>query len=412
MKDEILSHLDNPAQLEKLYRRNKPAFKQAFNALQPELSGSVLAAYWRERLNYAGGIAWGTRTELMVVLIAALLAGLFAKVPQIFSIDEQFFYQRNVGFVIFPLLTAYFVWKTKSSVKGLVLIAGATLLALFFINVFPTGKRDTLLLSCIHLPIFLWFILGVAFTGVRPGDVLGRLKFLTYNGDLVVITAIMLLAGVLLSGITISLFSLIGLGIEKAYFEYVGIFGLAATPIIGTYLVQANPQLVGTVSPVIAKIFSPLVLVMLVAYLAAICFSGRDPYNDRDFLLVFNALLIGVMAIIYFSIAEMDATVFGGIEVWILLLLAGLTLLVNGIALSAILFRISEWGITPNRAAVLGSNGLMLVNLLLVTVQLFRAVKDGANRAAVGNSMAMYLPIYGIWALIVTFVFPLLFDFR
>ncbi|MEX2568811.1 MAG: hypothetical protein WD431_22910, partial [Cyclobacteriaceae bacterium] len=41
-------------------------------------------------------------------------------------------------------------------------------------------------------------------------------------------------------------------------------------------------------------------------------------------------------------------------ELWVLLLLSAVTIIVNGITLSAILFRISEWGITPNRAAVLG----------------------------------------------------------
>ncbi|GAB1374555.1 hypothetical protein MASR1M46_14410 [Bacteroidales bacterium] len=60
----------------------------------------------------------------------------------------------------------------------------------------------------------------------------------------------------------------------------------------------------GKVSPVIAKIFSPLVLIMLLVFLSAMAFSGKDPYNDREFLIIFNALLVGVMAIIFFSVAE------------------------------------------------------------------------------------------------------------
>src|SRR4029079_6125545 len=123
----------------------------------------------------------------------------------------------------------------------------------------------------------------------------------------------------------------------------VGIFGLAAAPIIGTYLTQTNPQLVGKVSPVIAKIFSPLVLMMLVIYLIAMIYSGKDPYNDREFLLIFNGLLIGVMAIIFFSVAETSTTTKSRTEIWVLLLLSVVTIIVNGIALSAILFRIAEW---------------------------------------------------------------------
>src|SRR5207237_10732519 len=121
-----------------------------------------------------------------------------------------------------------------------------------------------------------------------------------------IITVILVIAGGILTGITIGLFSVIGFDIEKFYFDYIGIFGLAALPIVATYITQTNPQLVNKVSPVIAKIFSPLVLIMLVVYLVAIFFSGKDPYKDRDFLIVFNILLIGVMAIILFSISEIS----------------------------------------------------------------------------------------------------------
>ena len=86
-----------------------------------------------------------------------------------------------------------------------------------------------------------------------------------------------------------------------------------------------------------------------------------------------------------------------------------MTIIINGIALSAILFRISEWGLTPNRAAVLGSNVLILVNLLLVTWQLFRVLSKKAEIHAVGKVIGYYLPVYGVWAAIVTFLFPYLF---
>lgn len=215
-----------------------------------------------------------------------------------------------------------------------------------------------------------------------------------------------------MTGITIGLFSLIGFNIEKFYFDYFGIFGLAAAPIVGTYLTQTNPQLVGKVSPVIAKIFSPLVLVMLVIYLVAIVYSGKDPYNDREFLLMFNALLIGVMAIIFFSVAETSKSMKSGAEVWVLLLLSVVTVLVNGIALSAILFRIAEMGITPNRAAVLGGNVLILINLLLVTARLFRVISKKVDISEVGRAIAFYLPVYFVWTIIVTFIFPLIFGFK
>jgi hypothetical protein len=225
-------------------------------------------------------------------------------------------------------------------------------------------------------------------------------------------TGLLVIAGGILTGITIGLFSVIGFNIEKFYFEYIVIFGLAALPIVATYITQTNPQLVNKVSPVIAKIFSPLVLITLVVYLVAILFSGKDPYNDRDFLMVFNFLLIGVMAIILFSVTETSTKSENWTGNLILLALSIVTVIVNGIALSAILFRISEWGITPNRLAVLGANILMLINLFMVIFRLYKSISKKTDINEVGNSISMFLPIYILWTIIVTFIFPLIFHFK
>jgi hypothetical protein len=414
MKEKILTRLHDPGQLEKLYRTNKVPFKREFTALYPELRGQPLADFWNERLNYdSDELTWGTGRELLFVLTAILVAGLIAKVPALFSISEAFFYPRNIGFILFPALSAYFAWKNKLPATKITFIAGATLASLLFINSLPdVEKSDTSLLSCIHLLLFLWSILGFAFTGEDINSGEKRLGYLKYNGDLVVITTLILIGGGIMTGITIGLFSLIGYNIEDFYFRNVVVFGLPAAPILGTYLTQTNPQLVGKVSPVIARLFSPLVLVMLVIYLAAMVYSGKDPYNDRDFLLIFNALLIGVMAIIFFSVAETARTTKHRAEILILFLLSIVTILVNGIALSAILFRISEWGITPNRAAVLGGNVLIMLNLLLVTAQLYRAASRKTESTGVGKAMASFLPFYCFWTVIVTFLFPLLFGFK
>jgi hypothetical protein len=414
MKDQIRAHLNDPRQLENLYRTNKVPFQQEFKTLYPELKGNPLADFWNERLNYEGEqISWGTGRELIVVIVASLAAGLIAKFPAFFTINEEFFYPRNIGFIVFPALMTYFAWKNNLSAIRIAFMVGATLVGVLFINSLPdVAKSDTLVLSCLHLLLFLWSILGFAFAGKEINSDEKRLSFLRYNGDLVVMTTLILISGAILTGITINLFALIGFRIKDFYFQNVGIFGLSAAPLVGTYLTQTNPQLVGKVSPVLAKLFSPLVLVMLITYLIAIAYSGKDPYNDREFLLLFNALLIGVMAIIFFSVAETAKTTKNRAEIWVLFLLSIVTVLVNGVALSAIVFRIAEGGMTPNRAAVLGSNVLILINLLLVTAQLFRALVKKANLRDVGKVIVRYLPIYFVWTVIVTFLFPYLFGFK
>ena len=283
---------------------------------------------------------------------------------------------------------------------------------MIYINILPENKSDTTVLAYIHLPLFLWAVLGFTFVGNKIKDYRVRLDFLRFNSDLVVMTGIILIAGMLLTGITLWLFSLINIPIHDFYFEYIVIGGLAASPIVGTYLVRSNPQLVNKVSPVIAKVFTPLVLITLTAYLTAMIYTGEDPYKDRGFLIIFNILLIGVMAIILFSVAETTKNSKSKIATIMLLLLSTITIIVNGVALSAIVFRISEWGITPNRLAVLGGNLLILINLLFVGYRLFRTSKNIQEVVYVEKTIALFLPIYSLWTVFVIFIFPLIFGFK
>lgn len=414
MKEQIINNLNNPKELEKFYRENKTHFRREFNSVYSEIKENTTAQIWYERLNFENEeISWGTKNELTFVIIASIIAGIIAKLPQFVGINPEYFYPRNIAFVIFPLLSTYFVWKLKTQTKRMIVVLFVFLFSAIFINALPNNNTsDTLILACIHLPLFLWSALGFIFVGDNIKNYQRRLDFLRYNGDLVVMTAIILIAGGLLTGVTLGLFRLIDIQLEEFYFQYIGILGLAAAPIVGTYLVQTNPHLVNKVSPVIAKVFTPLVLATLVIYLIAVIYTGKDPYNDRDFLLIFNLLLIGVLAIIFFSIAETSKNSGSKFSIIMLFSLSVVTIIINGIALSAILFRISEWGITPNRLAVLGGNILILINLLLVAYRLFNAVKDINEIIKVENSIAFYLPVYSLWTILVTFVFPVIFNFK
>ncbi len=414
MKADIRQHLHEPKQLEQLYRSNKALFKKSFDELYPEIQDYACAQVWHERLHFEQQeISWGQKHELLIVVMLGLAAGFLAKFPDFFGLEPDYYFQRNIGFVIFPALAAYFAWKKNLPLPKVFFIAIIMLLSAAYINSLPADDNsDTLLLAALHLPIFLWAVLGFSFTGNEFRVLSSRINFLRYNGDLVIISSIILLAGGLMSLITVGLFEIIDISIAEFYFEHIAVWGLAAAPVIGTFLVQTNPQLVKNVSPVIAKVFTPLVLVTLVIYLYAMLTSGKDPYNDRDFLIIFNVLLIGVMAIILFSITETTKTRGNTLNLLMLLLLSIVTIIINGIALSAIVFRIAEWGITPNRLAVLGANLLILVNLVWVAYRLFRTLKNDEEIIGIENSIAAFLPIYTVWTLVVTFLFPVLFGFK
>lgn len=414
MHDEIKNNLNDPIMLEKLYRENKSQFKKAFKIVFPDIQHSPIAQIWHERLFYeTQEISTGTRKDLLVVALLAIIAGIIAKIPDFTHIDADFFYPRNIAFIVFPMLSVYFAWKQKLGYRKILFLAVAILLSVVYINILPERElRDTLILAYIHMPLFMWAVTGFAFAGQQPRSFSVRLEYLRFNGELVVLGALILIAGGILSAVTIGLFELINIRIEDFYMSNIAIWGLAAAPVLGTHLVRQNPQLVGYVSPLVAKIFSPLVLFMLVIYLLAIVYTGKNPYTDRDFLILFNFLLVGVMAIILFSVSGSAKTSTAKWHTIMLFALSIVTILVNGIALSAIVFRITEWGFTPNRLAVLGANLLMITNLVVIAFQLFKTLKFKDELVGVENSIAFFLPVYAVWAFLVTFIFPLLFNFH
>lgn len=414
LKSVILNNINDAKQLEYVYRQNKASFKENFNTIYPDIKNIPMAKAWNERLNYEGEeINWGVKKELIIVAFIAFLTGLLAKTPQIFDIEPEHFFSRNLGLISFPLLMFYFAWKQGLAWKSMLLPIIAVLVSGAYINFLPKNeKSDTLILACIHLPIMLWSLLGFTFTGGDLKNTEKKIRFLRYNGDLVVMGAVMVLSGIVFTGITFGLFQLIGLNIEKIYVDYVLVWGLSTIPILATFLVRNNPQLVDKISPTIAKIFTPLVAITLLVFLSAMAFTRKNIYQDREFLMIFNALLIGVMAIILFSITEATKKENNKISLLFLFALSILTIIINGIALSAIGFRIFEYGITANRLAVLGSNLLIFINLIWITHQLLQSIKKKADAASIEQAIAFFLPIYGIWTAIVVFIIPVLFGFK
>jgi hypothetical protein len=225
-------------------------------------------------------------------------------------------------------------------------------------------------------------------------------------------TGLIFISGMFFTGITIELFELLKIDIKDFYFEQIAVWGLAAMPILSTFLIQNNPELVNKISPTIARIFTPIIFVTLLVFLATLIYTGMNIYNDRNFLLLFNVLLIGVMAIILFSLSELTNNTGSKINQIILLGLAILTIIANGIALSAILFRLTEFGLSPNRLAVLGANLLMFAHLLFVSFGLIKNLNGKATIQEVEAKIARFIPVYVIWAAFISFVFPLIFQFN
>jgi len=416
--NSIMDYLNQPEELEKLYREDKKGFEKAFDQLSIEQEDNQLIRFWKIRLEQDKPIvriANNSYRDLLMLLVACFATCLLIKLPSFLPLTqtEGDFYEKNGALIVFfgmsvyALLTTGFLKKMNWIGRVLVFLIPAV-----YVNLLPPiGTSDTMALVCMHLALLIWCVYGLIYIGFDY-TLNKRMDYIRYNGDLVVLTTLLLITGGIFSAITVGLFNLIGWQIEKFYFNFIAVWGLVSAPIVATYIIKNHALVTNKVAPIIANIFSPLVLIMLVIYMISIPFSGKDPYNDREFLLVFNLLLLGVMAIIVFSVSESSKSRKKQFNKLILFLMASAALIIDMVAISAIIYRLGEYGFTPNRTAVLGSNVLLFGHLVWITISLFRVSFKNKDIELVENTVSRYLPVYGVWTVLVVFLFPLIFGLK
>jgi hypothetical protein len=397
-----------------MYRKDATQFKLAFTSMYETIKHEPIAKVWHERLHYVQpSVNWGNRNEWWMVICVAAAASIVALVPNFIKIEEDVYYSRNVGLILFGALMAYFIFKQKQGLSSFIVPVVITVASVVYMNVLPNlPKSDSIVQAAIHMPLLLWVVFGYVFMNGGFAKSNSRISFLRFNGDFMVMSGLMLIAGGLFCGITIGLFSLIGIKIEYYFAHYIVPIGLSSAPVVAAFLVQNNNQLVSKISPVIARIFTPIVFVTLFIFIATIIAKGQYPNSNRDFLLLFNVLLVTVMALILFSLTEITKSSDQKMNHWLLLGLSVLTIVVNIIALLSISYRINSYGFSPNRLSVLGADLLILFNLILVSRKLFLIVRGKVGVEEVEKSIAVFLPVYFIWTAFVAFGFPILFHFK
>lgn len=419
MTEKIKENINDPEKLERLYREDRKSFESGFEKIYPEIAHTEMAKFWKSRLEFdksPGKTKMAIGSDLLIMVGVCLFAGFLIKIPDLFNINLKafFFYEKDAGIIVFLGLTIYTILINRDfSKKGLIITLLIFLISIAYINLLPNIQSSaTVNLVYIHMPLLMWCAYGLVFIDFDLRDKNKRIEFIRHNGDLAIIGAIILIAGGALAMITLGLFKAIGMMIQKFYFDYIITIGLVSAPVLSAFILKNYTTLANKIAPIIANIFSPLVLLTLIIYLIAMAATGKDPYSDRDFLLVFNLMLIGVMAIIVFSVSETSMVMKQKFNEMVLFILSIVTLVINIIALSAIFYRLGEYGLTPNRLAILGSNILIFINLIMITIDLFKINFKKSELEKVELTIAKYLPVYIVWVLIVVFAFPVIFGMK
>jgi hypothetical protein len=307
-----------------------------------------------------------------------------------------------------------------SSRRTVAALAALALLAVFAetrgASLDSSDPSFTLLL--LHTPGLSWILLGAAVLLGRSSDrgqavaVLKSMEATLATGILAGVAGIFVL-------ISVRLFSVLGLEppewlMRGAAYAAPGVLPILA--IASVYDARLTPeeqplqegftQLVQTV----ARLFVPLTLVVLLAYIVSIPFRFAEPFLKRDVLIVYNLMLFAVIALVVCATPVAADAMAKGPSRWLrgaLAGVAGLAVAINLYAMAAILYRTAQGGLTANRLTVIGWNAVNIIVLALLFVRLLR---PGA-RDWVQASQATFrvgLSLYGAWTAVVVFLVTLI----
>ena len=90
MKEVIKDSINNPEQLETLYRSDKRKFIEAFIEIYPEISEHGVSNFWKVRLEFDTANNSSNKSgkkDILLLIIACVIAGLLKKLPQLLGFN-------------------------------------------------------------------------------------------------------------------------------------------------------------------------------------------------------------------------------------------------------------------------------------------------------------------------------------
>ena len=322
------------------------------------------------------------------------------------------FYLRNAALLVLPFLLGFFVWKRNLPMRLVAGLAVPFVAAAIVVNVYPFDRGgDTEVLAALHLPILLWLIAGVAYLGGAWRADAPRMDFVRFTGEWFIYYTLIALGGVVLCGLTLGLFQAIDIDLAPVIAAWVLPCGAVGAVVVVAWLVEAKQSVIENMAPVLTSVFSPLFALMLVAAIAGMAVSGNLIDAERNVLILLDLLLVVVLGLVLYSLSARDPDTKPTLMDAVQLLLVVSALVVDVVALAAILSRITEFGFTANRTAGLGLNVVLLVNLAWSAWLLSAFLRARRPFSDLERWQTRYIPVYAFWAAIVVTVFPPLFAF-
>ncbi|NBC02189.1 MAG: hypothetical protein GVY20_00640 [Bacteroidetes bacterium] len=353
--------------------------------------------------------------EFLVVLGLALTAAMLIKLPEFFGFDldeNEGIYIRNFSLFVLPPLALYFTWKRRIEMRKMLIPGLAFLISLLFINFYPfKPSGDTETLAALHLPVALWLIVGIAFSGNNWSRLEKRMEFIRFSGELFIYYVLIGLGGMILTGFMALIFQTIEIDIEPFFESWILPCGITGAVIIASWLVEIKQGISENLAPLLSKLFTPLFAIVLITFLGTFLYTGRPLDIERDALIAFDMLLVLVLGLLIYSISAREQNSSPGLFDIIQVLLLTSALIADLIALFSISGRITDFGFTPNCTVALGLNLILLVNLSGSAVLYIQFLRKKSPFSRLERWQTAYLPVFAYWAALVVIIIPPLFGF-
>lgn len=366
------------------------------------LSGDDVAAdssastSWVEALGFAAGAA-----------IAVLIACVFAGFPD----EGPSWLFRNASLFVLPFLAAWFARRRSLPARAWGAGVAAFAVAGVVINVFPYDTDSTTeVLVAAHLPVALWAVVAVAYMGGDARSHERRMDFVRFTGEWCIYYVLIALGGGVLMGLTGAILEPTSIDPESVI-PWVFMLGASGAVVVAAWLVESKQRVVENMAPVLTLLFTPLFAAMLTVAVVVYAATGLGEAFDRELLGVFDALMVVVFGLVLYGLSAREASPAPGWMDRIQLVAVVASLALDVMVLVSMATRIGDLGFTANRAAALGLNLVLLVNLAGAAWLSVRFLTGRSNLHRLERWQTSYLPVFAIWAAAVVVVLPPAFGF-
>lgn len=172
------------------------------------------------------------------------------------------------------------------------------------------------------------------------------------------------------------------------------------------------------ISIYLSRILMPFSLLFIFILLILLLMPDIRPYDNRVTFVLYNIMLAVIVLNMFFVRSDYKSSIFTKALYIVLPIVA---ILFDILVLTSSLYRLAEYGITPNKITLVGTNLVMLGNLVFITffniksiLNIFKNnedIKDIKNITIGDTKNVLYIYVYAAWAFIVCFIMPLFYIF-